>query len=139
MDREIIKEAFENIKQESLLDTNIDEINNVKNRVLNQLQLSQEKIAEFSNKLDKYRYVDEITDLNSGDFIRWIDLNNPSSIKINNGAFICDIEINTDGVHIKLKTYTNRYIQIRMDEVFLFQKLSNDELIVLSALKFINQ
>ena len=29
MDREIIKEAFENIKQESLLDTNIDEINNV--------------------------------------------------------------------------------------------------------------
>ena len=139
MDREIIKEAFENIKQESLLDTNIDEINNVKNRVLNQLQLSQEKIAEFPNKLDKYRYVDEITDLNSGDFIRWIDLNNPSSIKINNGAFICDIEINTDGVHIKLKTYTNRYIQIRMDEVFLFQKLSNDELIVLSALKFINQ
>ena len=64
MDREIIKEAFENIKQESLLDTNIDEINNVKNRVLNQLQLSQEKIAEFSNKLDKYRYVDEISDLN---------------------------------------------------------------------------
>lgn len=139
MDKKIIKEAFENIKQESILDTNLDEICNVKNKVLNQLELPLEKLTDFSNRLDKYRYVDEITDLNSGDYVRWIDLNNPSSIKINNGAFICDIEINSDGVHIKLKTYNNRYIQIRMDEVFLFQKLTNDELIVLSALKFLKK
>ena len=39
------------------------------------------------------------------------------------------------------KTFEKNYYFefIRMDEVFLFQKLSNDELIVLSALKFINQ
>ena len=139
MDKDLINYAFENIKQESILDTNINEINNIKKKVLNQLQLSPEKNSEYLNKLNKYRFVDEITDLNCGDFVRWIDLTTPTHININNGAFICDIEINHDGIHLKLKTFRNRYIQIRMDEVFLFQKLTNEELIILSALNYLEK
>ena len=108
-------------------------------KVLDELKLPREKLKDFHKRLEKYRYVDEISQLNSGDYIRWIDLNNPYDIKLNTGAFICDVEINTDGIHIKLKSFRNRYIQIRMDEIFLFQKLSDSELVVLSALKYLEK
>lgn len=139
MDKDLINYAIENIKQESILDTNINEINNIKKKVLNQLQLTPEKYSNYLNKLNKYRFVDEIADLNCGDFVRWIDLTDPRCINIKNGAFICDIEINHDGIHLKLKTFNNRYIQIRMDEVFLFQKLTNEELIILYALNYLEK
>ena len=89
--------------------------------------------------MKKYRFVDEISDLNCGDYVRWIDLTNASQLKLANGAFICDVEINPDGVHIKLKTFKNRHIQLRMDEIFLFQKLNDSELVVLSALKYLEK
>tara|TARA_B100000902_G_C27285693_1_gene904304 strand:- start:1594 stop:2022 length:429 start_codon:yes stop_codon:yes gene_type:complete len=131
--------AVENIKNDNILNTTLSEIYNVKNRVLLQLQLDTNKIKKFHKCLEKYRYVDEITELNSGDYVRWIDLTNASNIKLTNGAFICDVEINSDGVHIKLKTFKNRYIQLRMDEIFIFQKIGDSELVVLSALKYLEK
>lgn len=139
VDRERLVTAIQNVKEESIVDTNLSEIKSVKNNVLQQLQLSREKLQDFHKRLQKYRYVDEITELNSGDYVRWIDLNNAANIKIANGAFVCDIEINSDGIHLKLKTITHRHIQLRMDEVFLFRKLTDDELVILSALKYLKQ
>ena len=134
---EELNKAVENIRNEEILNTSLTEINKIKLKVLVELQLSREKLKDFHKKLEKYRYVDEISQLNSGDYVRWIDLTNAADIKLNNGAFICDVEINSDGVHVKLKTFRNRHMQIRMDEIFLFQKLSDSELVVLSALKYL--
>ena len=136
---EELNKAVENIKNEEILNTSLTEINKIKLKVLVELQLSREKLKDFHKKLEKYRYVDEISQLNSGDYVRWIDLTNAANIKLTNGAFICDVEINPDGVHIKLKTFRNRHIQIRMDEIFLFQKLTDSELVVLSALKYLEK
>lgn len=139
VDRERLVTAIQNVKEESIVDTNLSEIKSIKNNVLQQLQLSKDKLQDFHKRLQKYRYVDEITELNSGDYVRWIDLNTPSNIKIASGAFVCDIEINSDGIHLKLKTITHRHIQLRMDEVFLFRKLTDDELVILSALKYLKE
>jgi hypothetical protein len=136
---DILSIAIENIKNDSIINTNLNEIYNIKNNVFKQLQLSREKCIDFHNKLKKYRFVDEISDLNCGDYVRWIDLTNASQLNLANGAFICDVEINPDGVHIKLKTFKNRHIQLRMDEIFLFQKLNDSELVVLSALKYLEK
>ena len=139
IDKYKLENAIQNVKEESIVDTNLSEIKTIKNNVLQQLQLSKEKLLDFHKRLEKYKFIDEITELNCGDYVRWIDLNNPSNIKIANGAFICDIEINKDGIHLKLKTISNRHIQLRMDEIFLFRKLTDDELVILSALKYINK
>lgn len=136
---ETLNHAVENIKNEDILNTSLTEINKVKQKVLLELQLPREILNDFYNRLQRYKYVDEITELNSGDYVRWIDLTNAANIKLTNGAFICDVEINSDGVHIKLKTFRNRHIQIRMDEIFLFQKLTDSELVVLSALKYLEK
>ena len=135
----LLNYAVENIRNEEILNTSLSEINKIKLKVLDELKLSREKLKDFHKRLEKYRYVDEISQLNSGDYVRWIDLTNAANIKLKNGAFICDVEINTDGVHIKLKTFINRHIQIRMDEIFLFQKLTDSELVVLSALKYLEK
>ena len=139
VDRERLVTAIQNVKEESIVDTNLSEIKSVKNNVLQQLQLSREKLQDFHKRLQNYRYIDEITELNSGDYVRWIDLNNAANIKIASGAFVCDVEINSDGIHLKLKTITHRHIQLRMDEIFLFRKLTDDELVILSALKYLKQ
>jgi len=139
VDKERLVTAIQNVKEESIVDTNLSEIKSVKNNVLQQLQLSREKLQDFHKRLQNYRYVDEITELNSGDYVRWIDLNNAANIKIASGAFVCDVEINSDGIHLKLKTITHRHIQLRMDEIFLFRKLTDDELVILSALKYLKQ
>jgi len=138
VDKERLVTAIQNVKEESIVDTNLSEIKSVKNNVLQQLQLSREKLQDFHKRLQNYRYVDEITELNSGDYVRWIDLNNAANIKIASGAFVCDVEINSDGIHLKLKTITHRHIQLRMDEIFLFRKLTDDELVILSALKYLH-
>jgi len=139
VDKERLVTAIQNVKEESIVDTNLSEIKSVKNNVLQQLQLSREKLQDFHKRLQNYRYIDEITELNSGDYVRWIDLNNAANIKIASGAFVCDVEINSDGIHLKLKTITHRHIQLRMDEIFLFRKLTDDELVILSALKYLKQ
>ena len=136
---ETLSNALSDIKNDSIINTNIREIKTIKNNVLQQLQLPRNKLKDFHNRLEKYKYVDEITELNCGDYVRWIDLTDANNINLTRGAFICDVEINSDGVHIKLKTIYNKYIQIRMDEIFLFQKLNDSELVVLSALKYLQQ
>ena len=34
------------------------------------LQLPRNKLKDFHNRLEKYKYVDEITELNCGDYVR---------------------------------------------------------------------
>ena len=131
--------AISRVKDETIIDTNLSEIATVKNNVLQQLQLSSDMLRDINTRLKRYRYIDEITELNRGDYVRWIDLNDSTEIKLAMGAFVCDVEINTDGMHIKLRSVTGRYIQLRMDEIMLFRKMTDDELVVLSAMKYLDK
>jgi hypothetical protein len=137
--RERLTDAVSRIKDETILDTNLSQIKSVKNNVLQQLQLSREKLQDFHKRLERYRYIDEIIDIDCGDYVRWIDLDKSTEIKLAMGAFVCDVEINTDGMHIKLRSVTGRYIQLRMDEIMLFRKMTDDELVVLSAMKYLDK
>lgn len=134
-----LADAISRVKDETIIDTNLSEIATVKNNVLQQLQLSSDGLRDINTRLKRYRYIDEITELNSGDYVRWIDLEKSTDIKLAMGAFVCDVEINTDGMHIKLRSVTGRYIQLRMDEIMLFRKMTDDELVVLSAMKYLDK
>ena len=62
---------------------------------------------------------------------------NPEKIKLTNGGIVCDIkEINAD-IHIKCKNRMNMMFQIKMSEIILFQKLSEQEQVILKALKYL--
>ena len=64
-------------------------IKNIKNDILQKLQLDKETLKDYHKKLKNYRYIDEINELKYGNFIRSINLNKETldEIKLNNGGF----------------------------------------------------
>jgi hypothetical protein len=43
------------------------------------------------------------------------------------------------GTHMMIKNNMNRVFQIKMDECVIFQKISDQENVILSALKYLNK
>jgi hypothetical protein len=89
------------------------------------------EIQLLYSKLAGYRYVDELYLLHRGKYVRWIrnDANPP---KLENGGIVTDIKITDTGVNILCK-FGSRFMQYKFNECVTFQKLSKDEMLVLSA------
>jgi len=110
-----------------------------KNDILQRMQFKGEKLKEYHKKLKDYRYIDEVKDLKYGSFLRWFNIKEPNNIKLVSGAVLCDVKLHDDGVHLVMKNLFNRFIQIRMDECIIFQKLSDQEHIILSVLGYLGE
>ena len=139
MNIELLTEALQNDNNLSIINTNIQEIKAQKNDILQQFGLKKTDLKEFHSKLKNYRYIDDIKDLNYGNNIRWISLKNLNNIKITNGAVLCDIKILDKGLSLCLKTYNNRYFNIYLNENLIFQKISDQERILLKAIDYLNK
>tara|TARA_A100001011_G_scaffold398812_1_gene504624 strand:+ start:1788 stop:2216 length:429 start_codon:yes stop_codon:yes gene_type:complete len=126
--------ALENETNASIMRLNSQKIKKMKNDILQQLQLEKDILKKYHKKLKYYRYCDEMSDLQYGYYIRWIPLKNPDNIKLTNGAIITDIMIVNNCIQIQLKNNRNRFFQIKFDECIIFQKLSEQENIILSVL-----
>ncbi len=113
-------------------------IKSIKNNYLQQLQLSREKLIEYHTKLKEYRYVDDLMDIQFGRYIRWINLKDPNKINLTSGGIIIDIKICENGIQLVCKNFRNQKFQIKIDECFIFQKLTDQEKIILSALDYVN-
>jgi hypothetical protein len=113
-------------------------IKNDKNDILQKLGLSRDNLKKFNEKLKDYRYIDEISDIMSGNFCRWINLNNNTNIKLNNGGIILNIIISEKGPLITVKIF-NGYITINANNILLFQKINNDEKLLLKVMKYIDK
>ena len=138
MDIELLKKALENEDNLSIIETNIQEIKNEKNNILQQIGLDKNNLKLFQKKLKNCRYIDNIQDLKFGSLIRWINLKKIDNIKITNGANLCDIKINDQGIALILSGFNKQYFTIYMGENIIFQKISLQEEILLKAIKYIS-
>jgi len=86
----------------------------------------------FMEKLDGYRYVDEINELFRGKYIRWIRIKNKIHT-LTNGAMVMDIKFLQEGIQILCRNGQNRFIQFKFDECLVFQKLTDAEWMLLSV------
>lgn len=149
MDIDKLLHALNNEGNEAIVDLDYRKIAKSKNDILQQLNLPRADLITFQTKLKLYRYIDDLADIRYGSYIRWISLKNPSVIKLTNGGIICDIKahnavgtsaggaVGADDIIIKCKNKMNHIFQIKMSEVILFQKLTEQEQVILSALKLI--
>ena len=144
MDIDKLLHALNNESNEAIVDLDYSKIAKAKNDILQQLNLPRAELMALQTKLKPYRYIDDLADIRFGSYIRWISLKNPSVIKLTNGGIICDIKASAAEAHnaandiiIKCKNRMNNIFQIKMSEVILFQKLSEQEQVILSALKLI--
>jgi hypothetical protein len=109
--------------------------------ILKELQLSRKETLDLFNKLKDYKYVDEMSDLKYGTFIRWIPIEDPTNIYLAKGALFCEMKIKDEGVFCVCKNYgfPPRHFQISMDKNLIFQKLTDQELVLLSALDHLSK
>ena len=139
MDIELLQEALENDDNLNIINTNIQEIKQKKNEILQELGLDRNDLKSFHKKLNGYMYIDNIKDLKYGRNIRWVNLNKITNIKITNGAVLCDIKIHDKGIALILKGFNNTYITMYLNENIIFQKISDEEKILLKAVDYLNK
>ena len=133
--------ALDNEENEDIINHDHETISKEKNDILQKLKLSRDVIKSLHQKLKLYRYVDNLEGIRFGAYIRWISLKNPNPDKINltNGGFICNIEILNDDIYITIKNNMNRLFKIKMSENLIFQKIMQQEQVILSAMKYITK
>jgi hypothetical protein len=133
-------EALEDESNESLLNFTTTKLREMTREILNELHLSEEELDVLSNKLKDYKYIDENNELKYGTFIRWIRIDDPTNIVLSNTAIFCEFRETNNGTFCVCKTmrFPVRYFQISIDKTLIFQKLTDQELVLLSALDHIH-
>ena len=138
LDIEKLLSALEDEENADLLELDMKKIASEKQDILSKLELPIKQQKELLKKLKHYRYIDELPGMKYGNYIRWISLKNPENLKLTNGGIVCEMKVGDNGIVIVCKNNFNRFFQLNMTETLIFQKLSEQELVLLSALDFIN-
>ena len=141
MDVNKLMQALDDETNENLLNFTSSKIKEMNYNILKELHLTKDETLNVLKKLDNYKYIDEMNDLKYGTYIRWIPIDDVKSINLLKGAIFCEMKITDDGVFLICKNYgyNRRHFQISMDKNLLFQKLSDQELVLLSALDHISK
>ena len=129
--------ALENESNESVMELDWREVHALKNNMLQKLHLPRDGLKAMHKKLRDYRYVDELPDLRFGAYVRWIPLEGKNVAKLVAGGVVCDVKTH-DGVTVVCRNRQHRFFQFRMGECLVFQKLSEQERVLLSALEFLH-
>lgn len=130
--------ALENDEHTNLIDMTPEKIEDIKLNAIVELQLTEEESEKIRDKLEGYMYVDEIPDVKYGSYIRWIPLKDPDNLKLTNGGLITGIDICTKGTVLTCKNHLNRFFRVKMDEAMIFKRLTNQERVILAALKYLS-
>jgi len=129
-------QALDDESNDTLFNFTTDKIREMTLNILKELHLPKKETIDIYNKLKEYKYVDEMNDLKYGTYVRWIPIEDPTNIQLTKGALFCEIKITDDGVFCVCKNFgfPSRHFQISMDKNLIFQKLTDQELVLLSAL-----
>jgi hypothetical protein len=138
LDIEKLLYALEDEENADLLELDMKKIAEEKSGILSNLELPKKQQRDLLKKLKHYRYIDELPGMKYGSYIRWISLKNPENLKLTNGGIVCEMKVGDNGIVIVCKNNFNRFFQLNMTETLIFQKLDEQELVLLSALDYIN-
>jgi hypothetical protein len=135
---EKLLEALDVETNENIMNLTTSKIKEMNLKILKELKLTKKDTLELLKKLHGYKYVDEMNDLKSGTYLRWIPLYNEENEDYNltKGAVFCELKVTDEGLNLVLKNYgfSNKHFTIKMDDNIVFQKLTSQELVILSAL-----
>jgi hypothetical protein len=141
MDVQKLLKALDDETNETLLNFTTDKIREMNLNILKELHLSKKDTLEIMKKLKEYKYVDEMNELKYGAYIRWIPIEDPTNIYLTQGALFCEMKITDDGVFCVCKNYgfKSKHFQLSMDKNLIFQKLTDQEQVLLSALDHLSK
>jgi hypothetical protein len=130
IDIDKLLKAVENDKTDYLDNKTLDDILDENIRVLTRLNLGKDVVTHMCNKLAGYRYVDNLSELHKGKYIRWI---RNSDNKLTNGALVFDVKFYDNGSQVLCKNMRHQMMQIKFDDCTIFQRLTTGEQLILMA------
>lgn len=130
-----MEEALNNDNNESIVKLTNEIIQQRKRNIIHELFPPNHR-RPILQKLKHYRNVDEINDIRVGCYARWINIDTK---KLSNGGIIIKVDINQDGIYVVFKNYLNQIFTIQLNHVFLFQKITNQEHIILTLIDKISK
>jgi hypothetical protein len=141
MDVNKLLKALDDDSNEQLLNFTSKKITEMNLKIINELQLERKEALDIMKKIKGYKYVDDLNDLKYGTYLRWIPIIDPNNIYITKGALFCEYKIKDDGIYLICKNfgYSNKHFQIKLDENLVFQKLTDQEQVLLSALDHLSK
>jgi len=141
MDVNKLLKALEDETNENLFNFTSDKMREMNLKIIKELHLPRDESLSILKKLKEYKYVDEMSDLKYGTYIRWIPIENPKQINLTKGAIFCEMKITDEGVFLICKNlgYSSKHFRISMDTNLIFQKLTQQELVLLSALDHLSK
>ena len=141
MDVNKLLQALDDDTNVSLMNFTTKKLREMILKILKELELPRNETIELMKKLKDYKYVDEMKDLKYGTYLRWIPIDDPENIHLKQGALFCEMKVKEDGVYIICKNYgyNRKHFQIKLDENLIFQKLTEQELVLLSALDHLSK
>ena len=133
--------ALDDETNDTLFNFTKDKIREMNLKILKELHLSKKDTIDMCNKLKDYKYVEEMNELKYGTYLRWIPIEDPTNIYLTKGALFCEIKITDEGVFCVCKNFgfPARYFQISIDKNLIFQKLTEQELVLLSAIDHLSK
>jgi hypothetical protein len=136
MDVNKLLQALEDESNENLLSFTTEKLIEMNFKIIKELHLTREESLQIMKMLKGYKYVDEMDGLKKGTYIRWIPIKDPTHIEMKKGAIYCETKIGDDGVYLVCKGmgFYGKHFRIKMDECLIFQKLTDQEMVLISAL-----
>jgi hypothetical protein len=139
MNVEKLIQALENEDNADILKYSLDDLENIKINILEELEMNEPEIVSILTKLKQYKYVEHPNELKYGSYVRWISLENPDNLFLAKGAVFCKWTENCMQCPIVLRNYgNNQYFQLSWDSNLIFQKFSNQEYILLQAMEHLS-
>ena len=141
MDVEKLLKALDDDSNENLLNFTTLKLREMILKILKELNLPKTETLDLMKKLKEYKFVDEMKDLKYGTYLRWIPIIEPENIHLTKGAIFCEIKVKDDGVYVICKNfgYNKKHFHIKLDENLIFQKLTEQELVLLSVLDHLSK
>lgn len=99
-----------------------------------EFEVNKTNIYETLEKLEDYKYIKSIKELDKGDYIRFLNTKHFYDIKLNLGGFIENIEKNLISIVNK-----NKYYKIKFKNNTIFKKFTEEDLVKLEIIDILEK
>lgn len=132
---DLIQEILKSINESELSNTSYSDIKNDMNNILQKIKFKDVKKTLLI--LKEYMFSSELETIVIGRYIRYIPLTGEHKLKLKNGGIIINIKKKNDDILIICKNTYNRFFTVSFNKCVIFQKFTNDEKIILDAIKYL--
>jgi hypothetical protein len=141
LDVDELLKAIHNEKTDYLENKTIKSMNQEVFDAIQSLNISEERIHDLYHKLIDYRLVNDIYEVHKGQLVKTLSLNVNQEEnyipKLHMKGKVIDIKFLDNGTHIVCLNTPFRFSQYKFDHFLTFQKLSDEEKLILSAYEMI--